>query len=71
MSTSTIRNYEKEGSWRSPLLKNGEYDRWVSEMKSFIISMDAECWNIIKKGDYQHMDAMKKTPLEIEDLNEA
>ena len=40
-------------------------------MKSFIISMDAECWKIIKKGDYQHIDATKQVPLEIEDLNEA
>ena len=31
--------------------------------------MDAECWKIIKKGDYQHMDATKQVPLEIEDLN--
>ena len=53
------------------MLKNGEYDRWVPEMKSFIISMDAECWKIIKKGDYQHMDATKQVPLEIEDLKEA
>ena len=52
-------------------MKNGEYDRWVPEMKSFIISMDAECWKIIKKRDYQHMDATKQVPLEIEDLSEA
>ena len=52
------------------MLKNGDYDRWVPEMKSFIISMDAECWKIIKKGDYQHIDATKQIPLEIEDLNE-
>ena len=72
MSTSTMRNYDKEGSWRPPLLKNGEYDRWVPEMKSFIISsMNAECWKIIKNGDYQHMDATKQVHLEIEDLNEA
>ena len=52
-------------------MKNGEYDIWVPRMKSFIISMDAECWKIIKKGDYQHMDATKQVPLEIEDLSEA
>ena len=40
-------------------------------MKSFVISMDAECWKIIKKGDYQHMDATKQVPLEIEDLSKA
>ena len=53
------------------MLKNGEYDRWVPEMKSFIISMDAECQKIIKKEDYFHMDAMKQVPKEIEDLDEA
>ena len=53
------------------MLKNGEYDRWVPEMKSFIISMDTECWKIIKKRDYQHMDATKQVPLEIEDLRKA
>ena len=53
------------------MLKNGGYDRWVPEMKSFIISMDAECWKIIKKRDYQHIDSTKQVPLEIEDPNEA
>ena len=42
-----------------------------AEMKSFIISIDAECQKIIKKGDYQYMDDMKQVPQEIEDLNEA
>ena len=40
-------------------------------MKSFIISMDAECWKIIKKGEDQHMDATKQVSLEIEDLSKA
>ena len=52
-------------------MKNGEYARCVPKMKSFIISMDAECWKIIKKIDYLHMDATKQVPIEIEDLNQA
>ena len=52
------------------MLKSEEYDRWVPEMKSYIISMDAECWKIIKKGDYLHLDEKKKVK-EVEDLSEA
>ena len=68
---STTRNYDNEGFWKPHLLKNGEYDRWVHEMKFFIISIKAECWKIIKKGDYVHMDVTKQVPIEIKDLNDA
>ena len=52
------------------MLNSGEYDLWVPEMKSYIISMDAECWKIIKKGDYLHLDE-KKEAKEVEDFSEA
>ena len=39
-------------------------------MKSYIISMDVECWKIIKKGDYLHIDE-KKEAEGVEDLRDA
>ena len=67
---STSRNIEKEGSLRPPVLKSGEYDCWVPEIKSYIISMDTGCWKIIKKGDYLHLGVAKKEAKEVEDPSE-
>ena len=67
---STSKNMENEGSWRPLVLKSGEYDRWVFEIKSYIMSMDVECWKVIKKFDYLHLDE-KKEAREIRDLSEA
>ena len=33
------------------MLKVGEYDVWASEMEAHVMSIDSQCWKIIKGGD--------------------
>ena len=37
--------------WKSPLLKRGEYDKWIKKMETHIRSVDPQLWRIIKNGD--------------------
>ena len=45
------KNTERDSFWKSPMLKQGEYDVWASEMEAHVMSVDAQCWKLIKGGD--------------------
>ena len=53
---------ERESFWRSPLLKQGEYDLWALEMATHVRSIDDVCWKIITEGYLTILDA-KDEPL--------
>ena len=46
--------------WKSPILKKGEYDIWVHQMKIHVNSVDAQCWKIITQGDQLLLDKDNK-----------
>ena len=37
--------------WKSPILKRGEYDKWIKNMETHVRSVDPQLWRIIKNGD--------------------
>ena len=56
--------------WRSPILKKGEYDIWVHQMKIHVNSVDAQCQKIITQGD-QLLTNSKGDLINEEDWDEA
>ena len=50
MSNNNNTN-ERDSYWKSPLLKQGEYDVLAMEMNAHVISIDAQCWRIFMCGD--------------------
>ena len=37
--------------WKSPILKRGEYGKWIKNMETHVRSVDPQLWRIIKNGD--------------------
>ena len=56
--------------WWSPILKKGEYDIWVHQMKIHVNSVDAQCWKIITQGD-QRLENSNGDPIVEKDWDEA
>ncbi len=42
--------------WKSPILKRGEYDKWIKKMETHVRSVDPQLWRIIKNGDIPIVD---------------
>ena len=56
--------------WKSSILKKGEYDVWVHQMKIHVNSVDAQCWKIITQGDQLLLDD-KGAPISEDKWDEA
>ena len=56
--------------WRSPILKKGEYDIWVHQMKIHVSLVDGQCWKIITQGDQLLLDD-KGAPISEDKWDEA